>query len=59
VVNRILTEEDINEENVDEDIKKVEELDQVQPHSPVVVAVQVVPQIPIHHFDNPCNPRVI
>jgi hypothetical protein len=42
----VLTEENINEENVDEDIEKVEELDQVQPHSPVVVAVQVVPQIP-------------
>jgi hypothetical protein len=42
----VLTEKNINEENVDEDVEKVEELDQVQPHRPVVVAVQVVPQIP-------------
>ncbi len=46
----VLTKKNINEENVEEDIEKVEELDQVQPHRPVVVAVQVVPQIPIHHF---------
>jgi hypothetical protein len=55
----VLTEENINEENVDEDIEKVEELDQVQPHRPVVVAVQVVPQIPTHHFANTCNPSII
>ncbi len=54
----VLTEENINEENVDEDIEEVEELDQVQPHRPVVVAVQVVPQIPTHHFANPCNLRI-
>jgi hypothetical protein len=58
MVNRILTEENINEENVEEDIEKVEELDQVQPHRPEVVTVQVVPQIPIHHFANPCNFRI-
>jgi hypothetical protein len=51
----VLTEEDINEENVDEDIEKVEELDQVQPHRPVVVAVQVVSQIPTSF----CNPSII